>query len=156
MNRLHGSCVCWCFQIHGVGLEGRTVTIHNCQSKVKIERCSKWLWKEGLQARLFLHRLVQIRLAFIIDDLPNLKMVLKIKFSVPWQGKRQVLDRHLESTPESILDAIDGTGCEDLELHVLRQRVLGLASAYIRVTRDLNIILPSVILTWAHFLDGSW
>ena len=108
-----------------------------------------------MQAGFLLHRLIQISLAFVIDDLSNLKMVLKIKFSVPWQGKRQVLDRHLKPTPESILDAIDGAGCEDLELHVLRQRVLGLASAYIRVTCDLNIILPSVILTWAHFLDGS-
>ena len=154
MNKLRGSRVCWCFQIHRIGLEGRTVAIHNCQSKVKIERCSKWLWKEGLQAGLLLHRLVQIRLTFIIDDLPNLKMVLKINLSVSWQGKRQVLDRHLKSTPESILDAIDGAGCEDFELHVLRQWVLGLASTHIWVSRDLDIILPSVILTWAHFLDG--
>ena len=82
-------------------------------------------------------------------------MVLKIKLSIPRQGERQVLDRHLKTTPESVLDAIDGASCEDLELHILRQRVLGLASAHVRVTRGLDIILPSVILTWAHFLDGS-
>ena len=108
-----------------------------------------------MQAGFLLHRLIQISLAFVIDDLSNLKMVLKIKLSIPRQGERQVLDRHLKTTPESVLDAIDGASCEDLELHILRQRVLGLASAHVRVTRGLDIILPSVILTWAHFLDGS-
>ena len=109
-----------------------------------------------MQAEFLLHRLVQISsLALKIDDRPNLKMVLKIQLSAPRPGKRQVLDRHLKPTPESVLDAVDGAGREDLELHVLSQRVLGLASTDVRIARYLDTILPSVVLAWAHFLDGS-
>ena len=125
-------------------------TIDDGQSQVKVQCCSHRFGHESLHAWLFLDALGLIGgthlFLLTVNDLPDLQMVLNVRFPIARQGKRQILDRHLQPAPQGILDAIDGTSGEHFELDVLSQRILGLAAADIRLTRDLDIVLPAVAL----------
>ena len=89
----------------------------------------------------------------ILDKVSDFKRVVQLALRLSRQGEDQILNWYLESAPKGILDAVDGAVHENLKLDILRQRVLSLATSYVRVAWLLDIGL-SMVISGAIFLGS--